>query len=160
MVIKGAKSWDNLRLVDDVQYPIFQATCVAMRLLEDDGEWDQCLAEAGEMQTGSQLHRLFAMILFNCCPIAPLTLWNTHKAKICDDLAQTLEHDYPHIDQTEEVVYDFGLYLIDKNSLEVGKEATGHSRHATMVGNWERIENNFILQEQLQYDEVELQAAV
>ena len=52
----GVKSWNNLKLVDGVQYPTFQATCVAMGLLQDDGEWDQYLNEAGEMQTGLQLH--------------------------------------------------------------------------------------------------------
>ena len=86
-VIKGAQSWDNPKLVNGIQHPTFQAACVAMGLLQDDGEWDQCLAEAGEMQTGSQLRRLFATILLNCHPTVPLTLWNSHRANICDDLA-------------------------------------------------------------------------
>ena len=159
-VIKGAKSWDNLRLVDGVQHPTFQAACVALGLLQDDGEWNQCLAEAGEMQTGLQLRRLFAMILLNCHPTSPLTLWNTHKAKVCDDLARTLERDYPHIEQTEEVVYDFGLYLIEKILLKSEKRLRDFPEMPQWVGDWERIENNFILQEQLQYDVVELQATV
>ena len=159
-VIKGAKSWNDLKLVDGVQHPTFQAACVAMGLLQDDGEWNQCLAEAGEMQTGSQLRRLFAMILLNCRPTSPHTLWDTHRAKICDDLARTLEREHPHIDQTEEIVYDFGLYLIEKILLKSERRLRDFPEMPQWVGNWDRIENNFILQEQLQYDVVELQATV
>ena len=159
-VTKGAKSWNDLKLVNGVQYPTFQATCLAMGLLQDDGEWDQCLAEAGGMQTGLQLRRLFAMILLNCHPTAPHTLWNTHRANICDDLARTLERDYPHINQTEEVICDFGLFLIEKILLKSEKRLRDFPEMPQWVGNWEAIQNNFILQEQLQYDVAELQGTV
>lgn len=159
-VKKGAKSWNDLKLVDDIQHPTFQATCLAMGLLQDDGEWDQCLAEAGGMQTGLQLRRLFAMILLNCHPTAPHTLWNTHKVRICDDLARILEREYPHVDQTEEVVYDYGLYLTEKILLKSERRLRDFPEMPQWVGNWGQIENNFILQEQLQYDVVELQETV
>ena len=159
-VVTGARSWNDLKLVDGVQHPTFQAACMAKGLLQDDGEWDQCLAEAGEMQTGIQLRRLFAMILLNCRPTEPHVLWNHHKAKICDDLARTLERDHPLIDQTEDTIYDFGLYLIEKILLKSEKRLQDFPQMPQWVGNWERIENNFILQEQLQYNVVELQATV
>jgi len=38
------------------------------------------------MQTGRQLHHLFAMILLMCQPSAPELLWNTHKSALCEDL--------------------------------------------------------------------------
>ena len=136
-IAKGAKSWNDLKLVDGVQHPTYQAACVAKGLLQDDGEWNQCLAEAGEMQTGSQLRRLFAMILLNCYPTAPHALWDTHKAKICDDLARTLEHDYPHIVQTEDIIYDFGLYLTEKILLKSEKRLQDFPEMPQWVGNWD-----------------------
>ena len=136
-VVKGATGWNNLKLVDGIQHPTFQATCVAMELLQDNGEWNQCLAEAGEIQTGLQFCRLFAMILLNCQPTAPLALWDLHKAKICDDLPQTLERDYPQIDPTEEVVYDFRLYLIDKILLKSEKRLRDFPGMPQWVGNWD-----------------------
>jgi len=45
-VVAGATSFENLRTIDGVVYPTFQATCGAMGLLQDDQEWDACLREA------------------------------------------------------------------------------------------------------------------
>src|SRR5882762_6866879 len=57
--VKGAESWDDLRRFDGVLHHTFKAACLARGLLEDDGEWKKCLEEAGNMQTGHQLHGLF-----------------------------------------------------------------------------------------------------
>ena len=67
MVVKGAKSFDDLhRYNSDKPHPTFHATCIAQGLLEDDGEWSQCLAEASQMQTGTRLRHLFVTILLFC----------------------------------------------------------------------------------------------
>lgn len=55
MVVKGAKSFDDLK----------------RGLLEDDGEWRICLEDAAEIQTGSQLRHLFAILLLFCSPANP-----------------------------------------------------------------------------------------
>jgi hypothetical protein len=54
-IIKGAKSWEDLRTFEGHLYPTYKAACLARGLLEDDGEWNQALEEAGLMHTGSQL---------------------------------------------------------------------------------------------------------
>jgi len=64
--IKGATSWEDLHTIDGVLYPTFQQACLALGLLEDDGEWNCCLSDAAGIQTGHQLHYLFAMILEHC----------------------------------------------------------------------------------------------
>ena len=52
-VLKGAKSFEDLRRQQNSVklHPTFHAACVARGLLEDDGEWRQCLAEASENPT-------------------------------------------------------------------------------------------------------------
>ena len=92
--IKGATSWDDLRTIDGVLYPTFQQTCLALGLLEDDGEWNRCLSDAAGIQTGYQLRHLFAMILEHCIPTQPDVLWTTYKASICDDLEGVLIEKY------------------------------------------------------------------
>jgi len=67
-------------------------------------------------------------------------------------------HD--NIDQTEDIIYDFGLYLIEKILLKSEKRLRDFPEMPQWVGNWEWIENNFILQEQLHYNAAELQAIV
>jgi hypothetical protein len=46
-------------------------------------------------------------------PSDPVTLWQTFKHNICDDLAYALRNKgIP--DPSEEQVYDYGLFLIDQ----------------------------------------------
>jgi hypothetical protein len=103
-IVKGAKDWDDLKRFDGILYPTYKAACLARGLLEDDGEWNQCLDEAGQMQTGTQLRTLFAVILLHCNPTEPAVLWDRHKTHICDDLRARLiaHHEIP--DPTEDQV--------------------------------------------------------
>jgi len=51
--------------------PTFKDACKERGLLRDDQEWIQCLKEAADMQTGSQLRTLFATILIHGTPHLP-----------------------------------------------------------------------------------------
>ncbi|XP_028102779.1 ATP-dependent DNA helicase PIF7-like [Camellia sinensis] len=70
-VVKGPKSFQCLRTVNNVLHDTFKSACVARGLLEDDEEWIQCLKEAAVMKTGYQLRRLFTIILTQCSPLQP-----------------------------------------------------------------------------------------
>src|SRR6202050_3360675 len=85
-IVKGATSFEDLHTVDGVLCPTFKEACKQRGLLHDDKEWIQCLNEAADMQTGSQLRTLFATILLHCTPTSPHDLWDKVKDKICDDL--------------------------------------------------------------------------
>ena len=52
-VVKGARSYEDLRSVDGNVYETFKDACVAHGLYESDDEWHQCLTEASVMQIGS-----------------------------------------------------------------------------------------------------------
>ena len=52
-VVKGPTSFAHLCTVNGTLYPTFRETCLARGLLEDDGEWRQCLQEAAMLQTGT-----------------------------------------------------------------------------------------------------------
>jgi hypothetical protein len=45
-IVKGAKSWADLHTYNGVEYSSYKQTCLAYGLLDDDGEWNQCLEEA------------------------------------------------------------------------------------------------------------------
>ena len=90
-VVKGATSFEDLRHYNTVEpYPTFHEACLARGLLEDDGEWNQCLAEACLMQTGTCLRHLFTTILLFCTPLEPDRLWHQYRIHICDDLSYRL----------------------------------------------------------------------
>ena len=90
MVVKGPKSFDDLKYVNSEHCDTFQSACLQHGLLEDDGEWHLCLQDAAEMQTGSQLRQLFTTILLFSSPAQPRLLWFEFRDLICDDLEYQL----------------------------------------------------------------------
>ncbi|KIK19417.1 hypothetical protein PISMIDRAFT_44043, partial [Pisolithus microcarpus 441] len=62
------------------------------------------------MQTGSQLHSLFVVILLCCAPSQPLQLWEQHQQSICDDLHNQLIHGHHIENPSEAQMHDFGVY--------------------------------------------------
>jgi hypothetical protein len=156
--VTGATSFANLHTVNNIQYDTYREACLALGLLENNNEWIQCLTEAGEMQTGSSLQSLFAVILTSCHPStrAPDVLWHQFKHKICDDLRRHLER-VPHYLNwafTDEQIYDYGLHLIEKILLESGKHLTDFPPMPLSMGPqegevWETIPSNFLLAQQL-----------
>lgn len=118
-VVRGAKSFEDLRSYDGTCFTSFLAACLARGLLEDDGEWHQCLEDACQMQTGFWLRLLFTILLLFCHPSKPDTLWNKFQPHICDDLHYQLQQMGIRQPSTEDV-YDYGLHLLDSNLRQAG----------------------------------------
>ena len=160
-VVKGAKSFEDLRTVDGQIYPDFKSACLALGLLEDDREWIQCLEEAGDMQTGSQLRHLFATILLHCNPTSPGDLWIKFREKICDDLPHAVAQNYPDIENpSPEHHFDYGLYLLEKILSKSGKHLCDFPSMPAVRHDWGIVGGNTLLREQLDYDPVQLSHVV
>jgi len=43
LTVKGAISFDDLRIVNEEEYQSFSAACLALGLIEDDDEWKRAL---------------------------------------------------------------------------------------------------------------------
>ena len=154
-VVKGARGWSDLRTFNGIEHPTYKAACLAHGLLEDDNEWNQCLTEAGEIQTGRQLHRLFATLLLFCLPTDPAELWNTHCDTLCDDVRMLLQAQN-YEDPSQKDIYDYGLFLLQKILLESHKDLASFPPMPLLQKDWVMVENNLLLQEQLNYDMPEL----
>jgi hypothetical protein len=157
--VTGATSFANLRTVNGLQCDTYKEACHTLGLLENDNEWIQCLTEAGQMQTGTSLRSLFAIILLSCHPTSPDVLWHQFKHKICDDLRRFLERTPRYLNRvfTDEQIYDYGLHLLDKILLESGKRLTDFPPMPLSTGPqegevWETIPANFLLAQQLRYN--------
>lgn len=114
-VRKGPKSFEDLRTVNNHRYESFQQGCLALGLLEDDREWQQCLNDATIYQLPRHLHNLFVLILKECHPACPAQLWQTYKQSLCDDLCIALQR-FPTLPRAspidQELIEDYGLFLI------------------------------------------------
>ncbi|GBL89141.1 hypothetical protein AVEN_255264-1 [Araneus ventricosus] len=83
--VPGAKSFDELRTYDSVTIDSFKEACPDRNLLEDDGEWRNCLREASNFQMPAKLRQLFSFICVFCNPTPPLELWEEFKSYLCED---------------------------------------------------------------------------
>ena len=84
--VPGATFFQHLCTVDNITYDTFKDACVALGILQDDREWDDCLQEAGTIKSGRQLRKLFSTILLFCEPTYPEHLWEKHKVILTDDI--------------------------------------------------------------------------
>ncbi|KAF4530354.1 hypothetical protein B566_EDAN018479, partial [Ephemera danica] len=91
-----AKSYQDLRTVNNRIFPTFLEAAAARGLLDSDGVLQQTLLEAISFQMPRQLRQLFTMILVFCNPSNPLSLWLQFKQYLCQNI-------HPQ-DQAEEIV--------------------------------------------------------
>jgi len=87
-VVSGTTSFKHLRTVDDIEHPTFQAACKALRLLQDDAEWDTCMRETCIDQDAKRLRNLFVILLLFCSPLNPEVLWERYR----DDMSHDMWH--------------------------------------------------------------------
>ena len=159
-VVKGPQSFEDLRTYNGVVHETFHQACLARGLLEDDGEWRECLQDAADMQTGTQLRQLFATMLLFCLPSEPHLLWLRFRPWICDDLRHRLVSMgilHPSDDDT----YDYGLFLLDRRLGDAGRSLREWPSMPLPIQDWGIREQqvNPLIAEQLAYDrEAERQA--
>ena len=158
--VPGPMSFEDLRTVDGVQLPDFKASCLARGFLEDDGEWRDCLREAGVFLPGRALRSLFTTILIFNNVTHPRALWDEFRLQLCDDLAATLTRPPFNIpNPTDDQVYDYGLLLIRNILLAAGKDPNQYDLPEP-VNEWNaQNPNPFLAQHEFLHDErVALQA--
>jgi len=152
-VVKCPKSFEDLCRVPGHQGPLptFHVACVARGLLEDDGEWQLCLQEACEMQTGTQVRHLFATFLLFRPPAQPEVLWNDFRHFICDDLGHRLWA--MGIQNPTDDIYDYGLFLLDTILGDSGHSLEDFPSMPRSVRDWAALNVNPLIAEQLSYNQ-------
>lgn len=122
-VIKGATSYEHLRTINGIAHNSFKEACAALGLLSDDREWEECIAEAGRVQTGAQLRGLFAIILLFCEPTYPARLWERHQASLTDDILAEARRQArnPGLEMSMEEIESRGLCHLSRILREHGK---------------------------------------
>ena len=151
--VKAPTSWENLRTFDGVVHPTFHAACLACGLLENDDEWWQCLEKASLSHVSESLRRLFSLILRHCLPFESHVLWNDFRDQLCDDLAHRLQRSTnTNSDIPIEDIYDFGLFLINKDLRLHGTSLSTFPSMPNVQQNWEDHHENAYIAEQLRYN--------
>ncbi|KAL5190681.1 ATP-dependent DNA helicase PIF1 [Glycine soja] len=63
IVCKGPTSFEDLRTVDNVQYPTYKEACFSMGFLQDDKEFIEAIKEAKDWGSTHYIRKLFVLLL-------------------------------------------------------------------------------------------------
>ncbi|XP_074346633.1 uncharacterized protein LOC141685431 [Apium graveolens] len=84
--VRSPTSFDNLKIVNGVQYRTLKDACRHYGLLDDDNEWHEVLSDAAKSGFPDQIRRLFVHIIVNCQVTDIRHLWNEHWKNMIDDI--------------------------------------------------------------------------
>jgi hypothetical protein len=159
-IVCGATSFENLRTINGIIYSSFKETCIALGLLQNDEEWNQCLKEAGQIQTGLQMRKLFATLLLFCEPSRPELLWNANISALSDDILSQVRHNTGDmsLELTDTDIHNRALYHLQSILSKHGRslnEFPNMPIPTAFFNNNEQNTNRYIREEQ-QYNIDEL----
>ena len=83
--VPGACSFSDLKIFNGAVYPSYREAAFARGLINDDSEWIKCMEEATLSAMPHSLRLLFCIILTQCNPSSPLTIWNRFKFDMSED---------------------------------------------------------------------------
>jgi hypothetical protein len=69
-----------------MEYPLLQATCKALGLLEDHNQWDFALEEAALCRSHNKMRELFSVLLIFCHPSDASSLLTKYKKNFSDEI--------------------------------------------------------------------------
>jgi hypothetical protein len=91
-IVKGPRSFSEIRNIAGTQYPTYRVACQALGLLGDDQEWSNAINDASEWALPYQLRRLFVIILIFCEVTDPRKLYEDHASQMSEDIVHRLRN--------------------------------------------------------------------
>ncbi|XP_019173558.1 PREDICTED: uncharacterized protein LOC109169137 [Ipomoea nil] len=82
-IVRGPKSFQDIRTVNGVEYLTFRDACYAHGLLDDDKEYIDAINEASYWSTAHSLRKLFVVLLTSFSIIRPENVWNQVWLHLC-----------------------------------------------------------------------------
>lgn len=120
--VRRPTSFKDIKSVDNIEYPTYQAACAARHLLDDDKHWDETLKEACITDNPGQLRQLFAIMLIFCQLNNPLELWNKYSSQFCEDVERELIRNITNVnvDNYRVNIENAGLIKLQEKLISIG----------------------------------------
>ncbi|KAJ1257558.1 hypothetical protein BS78_10G005300 [Paspalum vaginatum] len=152
--VKGCTSYEEIRTVGGIVHPTFKAACRAMGFLDDDNEWIDCIHEAANWATGTQLRQLFATILVHCEVTDPKRIWNSTWEALSEDIQHRQRKilNFQTLQLTVSQKKAYALIEIEKLMQQTGTSLKNYPE--IELPNTEEIQDlgNRLINEELSYD--------
>ncbi|OMO53235.1 DNA helicase PIF1, ATP-dependent [Corchorus olitorius] len=116
-VVRGPRSFEEIRTVNAILHPTFQAAAKARRLTGDDKEWNEAILEASHSALAYQLRQFFVMIIVFCQRVMGDDIEHqfrrvTHNPRNVMPDAELRNIVLSYLD---DILHRFGSSLADKN---------------------------------------------
>jgi len=152
--VKGCTSYEEIRTVAGVVHATFKAACQAMGFLDDDNEWIECVNEAANWATGTQLRLLFATILCHCEVTEPKRFWESTWEALSEDIQhkRRLILNFPTLQLTASQKKTYTLIEIEKLMQQAGRSLKNYPDIELPNADELQELGNRLINEELNYD--------
>lgn len=153
-IVRGAKSFEDVRTVNNIVYNTYKEACFHHGLLECDDEWHNAIKDASVHQTGAQLRELFVTLLLFCDISDVKALWEKHWKTFSDDIERKqrrnyLRHDFVISDEQLECLT---LFDVELQLRKRGKSVADFPTLPRLDKDLQRQSMNSLLYEERMYD--------
>ena len=92
-IVKGPRSYEEIRTVKGIVYKTYKDACYALVLLDDDKEYIEAINEASLWGTWNFLRKLFAIMLFSNSMAMLVKVWNATWRILTEDILYKLRKE-------------------------------------------------------------------
>ena len=146
-VVKGPKSFKDLRTVNGVECKTYQEAAVKLGLFEDDSVIEQTLEEAFSIKFGRVFRHCFVMVMINTTPSKPEQIWEKFKSKLCEDFKPK---GFTEQEPTE-IMINKALHEMSAMFQQQGHDMVKFGLPAP-TGDMDTIIGNQVIEQELDYD--------
>ncbi|XP_054287893.1 uncharacterized protein LOC129003620 [Macrosteles quadrilineatus] len=111
--VRGPTSFQQLRTANNQICGTYREACQALGLLENDNHWESTMEEAVLTRSASRVRHLFAILISTCELSSPITLWESFRNDLSDDILHRHREVVPDL-QYNDIVYNEALTNIQE----------------------------------------------
>ena len=97
-----------MRTVNGTIHDTYLSACQALNLLDNHQHWDNCINDACETSTSSQIRALFGIILTTCSHSATTESWEKYKSKMAEGVINR-----KRLETSDMTFYNYTLVIIE-----------------------------------------------
>ncbi|CAN1801722.1 ATP-dependent DNA helicase PIF1 [Linum perenne] len=156
-IVKGCRSFEEIKTVNGVIYESFKETCYALGFLADDNEWHDCLQEVSTWASSRKMRRIFATMLAFSQVSNTKELWERNWELLSEDILYNQRRllNTPHLVLSVDEIKELCLQEIQKFLRDIGTSLENFQGMPVPHTNLSTTSNS-LLSDELHWNEEEM----
>ncbi|XP_075475631.1 uncharacterized protein LOC142507875 [Primulina tabacum] len=153
-VVRGPTCYDDISIVNGVQYRSFRDACYALGLLNDDKEYIDGIVEASHWASAQSLRVLFATLLSSDSISRPDVVWESCWTYLSDDILYKQRNLLHHqeLELNEDEIKSHALVEIEKLLRSYGKSLRGFQSVSFPSDEYFHSSRNSLIHDEMRFD--------